>query len=323
MNQTVLLTNQEVQNSLNYQKLIPLMRDAFAELSAGTIKILPRSALFQESGNIFAQMAASVPSLGVCGTKIAMFPGPGKFETCQSAVLLFDCDSGALKAIVAAEPITVLRTAASTAAATDVLACPDAEVLCMMGAGRQAVAHAQAICAIRPIREIRIWSNDPASTQSGLEKITMLCPSVSVRGRTEAKDAAADADIVCTVTKAKEPILFGDWLKPGAHVNAVGAVSPFARELDTSVLTRGKVYVDHRETSLGTAGDLLIPIKAGEFFPEQIAGEIGEVINGTCPGRDADSITVFETVGLGVQDVVAAYAALKDCSATHTIDFTC
>ena len=321
MNNTILLTKKEVTQALHYPELIELIQKAFAELSAGSLKTLPRNAIFHESGNILAQMPASIPSLGISGTKIAMF---GPAPTCQSAILLFDSNSGALTAIVAAEPITVLRTAASSAAATNVLARPDAEVLCLLGAGAQAVGHAQAICAIRPIREIRVWSIDEASTRSGVEQITALCPSCKVVACEQAEAAVRGADVVCTVTKAREPILFGEWLKPGAHVNAVGAVSPMGRELDTSVLTRARVYVDQKETSLGTAGDLLIPIKAGEYSPEQLAGELGDAINGTCPGRasgDNETITVFESVGLGAQDVVAAYCALKNSQPKHSIEF--
>ena len=324
MNNTILLTKEEVIQALNYHELIPLIRDAFAGLSAGTLKILPRNAIFHENGNILAQMPAYIPELGISGTKIAMFPGPGKADTCQSSILLFDSDSGALKAIIAAEPITVVRTAASSAAATDVLARPDASILCLMGAGAQAIGHAQAICAIRPIKEIRIWSNDPQSTRSGSEKISALCPNARVITCGDARQAVADADIICTVTKAKEPVLFGQWLRPGAHINAVGAVSPFARELDTSVLTQSKVYVDQKDACLSTAGDLLIPIKEGQFDKEQITGEIGEVVNGTCPGRapgDDKTITVFESIGLGFQDVVAAYSALKNTTPVHSIAF--
>ena len=324
MNNTILLTSEEVRRALHYPELIRLLKDAFAGLSAGTVKMLPRNAIFHDNGNLLAQMPAYIPGLGISGTKIAMFPGPGKADTCQSAILLFDSDSGALKAIVAAGPITVIRTAASSAAATDVLARPDAAVLCLMGAGTQAVGHAQAICAIRPIKVIRVWSNDPQSSHSGAEQIAALCPDVSVSVCEDARQAVTGADIICTVTKAKEPILYGPWIKPGAHINAVGAVSPGARELDISVLTRSKIYADQKDACLSTAGDLVIPIREGLLDKDPLTGEIGGVINGSCPGRapgDNDTITVFESIGLGFQDVAAAYSALKNSAPVHSIDF--
>lgn len=323
MNQTVLLTKEEVFEALNYPELIEALEKGFGELTAGAIKTLPRASLFHESGNIFSQMPASIPSLGVAGTKVAMFPGPGKQATAQSAILLFDTESGALKSIVSAEPITVLRTAAATAAATNVLARPDAEVLCLLGAGAQAIAHAEAICAIRPIKKVNVWSIDEAFTNNCVEQISKKFPEVTVLPFDEAKDAVADADVICTVTKAKDPILYGEWIKPGAHVNAVGAIAPFARELSTSVLTCGKVYVDQKETCLKSAGDLLIPVKAGEYNLDEVVGELGEVINGVVPGRaegDKETITVFETLGIGFQDVIAGYLALKNAEPKNTIE---
>ncbi len=323
MNKTVLLTKEEVLEALTYPELIQALEKGFSELTEGTLKTLPRASLFHESGNIFAQMPASIPSLGVAGTKTAMFPGPGKQATAQSAIILFDTESGALKSIVSAEPITVLRTAASSAAATNVLARPDAEVLCLLGAGNQAIAHAEAICAIRPIKKINVWSIDESFTNNCVEKISEKFPEATVLPFDEAKDAVADADVICTVTKAKDPILFGEWIKPGAHVNAVGAIAPFARELSSSVLTCGKVYVDQKETCLKSAGDILIPVKAGEYSIDQVIGELGEVINGVCPGREAgdtETITVFESLGIGFQDVIAAYCALQNAEPKNTIE---
>ena len=317
-NPTVLLTREQVTKALSYPELIDMLVKAHGDLSEGSLKILPRNAIFLPSRIIMAQMPASVPSMGVAGTKIAMFGGAQG----QSSILLFDSETGALKAVVAAEPITVVRTAATSAAATKVLAREDAEVLCLMGAGNQAVGHAQAICAIRPIKEIRVWSIDEPSANAGVEKISALCPNAKVEAYLDAEAAVRGADIICTVTKAKEPILKGEWLKKGAHVNAVGAVSALGRELATDVLVGNKVYVDHMETCMGTAGDLLIPIKEGEYSADQLMGEFGAAVNGTIPGRENDEeITVFESVGLGAQDVVAAFQALQNAEPIHTIEF--
>lgn len=322
---TYLIQDTAVQKALVPSKLIPVMEQVFRDVSSGSLKMLPRGVLFHTNGNIFAVMSAALPRFGVCGCKAAIFPGPATAaaNTQQSVVLLFELETGALKGIVSAEHITVARTAAATAAATNALALPDASVLCLLGAGNQAMGHARAICAIRPIREIRIWDVDPARAQAA-------CATLSgenlglVKTALTAEEAVRGAQIICTVSKAKEPILYGDWLMPGAHVNAVGACSPMARELDLSVLRRGKVYVDQRQAVLESAGDLLIPIKAGQYTEEEIAGEIGEVLNGTCPGRaqgDRTTVTIYETTGLAAQDVAAAYAVLQNTSEATAFQF--
>ena len=317
-NETKLFSDETVQSTLLFEELIPAMDQVFRDLSAGALKMLPRSALFHENGNIFAVMPASIPRLGVCGCKTAIFPGKvtASANTQQSVVLLFDIETGALRSIVCAEHITMMRTAAASAAATDRLACPDASVLCLLGSGRQAIGHARAIRQIRPIREVRIWSPNPVNAQAACDVLKNE-GFTSVHAAVSAEMAVRGAQIVCTVSKAKEPILFGDWLSPGAHVNAVGACNPFGRELDVSVLKRGRVYVDELESVISATGDLLLPIRAGEYARAEIAGEIGAVGNGTCPGREAgdkETVTVFESCGLAVQDVAAASLVAENAS---------
>lgn len=311
MDQTRLISNEAVRGAVTATDLIPLMDRVFTDLSAGAIRALPRNAMFHNNGNILALMASSHPAEQICGCKIAMFPGPAASAagSAQSAILLFDVNSGALRAIVAAEHITVVRTAAATAAATARLAREDAKILCLLGAGNQAIAHAEAICAVRPIEEIRLWSRTEARLEKSCARLRETLPHCRVEGFTEAERAVRGADIVCTVSKAREPILFGEWLSPGCHVNAVGACGPIFREIDETVLDVSRVYVDSMDTALALAGDLLIPMKNGRFSKEQIQGEVG-----ACAGREKDdrtSITLFESCGLGAQDVTAARAVLE------------
>lgn len=316
MSKTRLISNEAVRAAVRSTDLIGAMDQVFTDLSADTIRALPRNAMFHNNGNILALMASSHPTENICGCKIAMFPGPAAAAagSAQSAILLFDVNSGELKAIVAAEHITVVRTAAATAAATNRLARQDAKSLCLLGAGNQALAHAEAICAIRPIEEVRLWSRTEARLQNSCVKLREMLPDCRVEGYTEAEQAVRGADIVCTVSKAREPILFGEWLSPGCHVNAVGACGPIFREIDESVLDVSKVYVDSMDTALALAGDLLIPMKSGRFTREQILGEVGQCGTDVCPGRTADdctSITLFESCGLGAQDVAAARMVLE------------
>lgn len=309
MNKTRLISDGEVRRVLSIPALIPKMDEVFAGVSDGGIKNLPRNAAFHPNGNILAVMASSHPAVKLCGCKTAIFPGPDAAHTAQSVVLLFDTESGALRAVVSAEYITVARTAAATAAATARLARQDAKSLCLLGAGTQAIAHAESIRAVRPIEEVRLWSRTAARAEQTGELLRRRYPDWRVEICVEAERAVRGADVVCTVTKAKEPILFGDWLTPGCHVNAVGACGPVFRELDESVLDRAKIFVDSMDTALTMAGDLLIPMKSGRFAEDRILGEMGR-----CAGRaehDRNSITLFESCGLAAQDVAAAGAALE------------
>lgn len=326
MNETRLISDAEVRAVIKSTDLISLMDQVFTDLSAGTIKALPRSAMFHNNGNILAVMASSHPKENICGCKVAVFPGPAAAAagTAQSVILLYDVNSGGLKAIVSSEHITVARTAAATAAATDRLARKDAKVLCLLGAGNQAIAHAEAVCSIRPIEELRLWSRTDARLEQTCSRLRDMLPDCRVIACTAAEEAVRYADIVCTVSKAREPILYGEWLSPGCHVNAVGACGPIFREVDESVLDRAKVYVDSMDTALALAGDLLIPMKAGRFSREQILGEVGQCGKDPCPGRsedDLESITLFESCGLAAQDVAAAKAVLERVNAGISFAF--
>ena len=311
MNKTKLISNSDVEKCLTPELLIPLMSDVLKGLHTGEIKSLPRQAAFLDTKNIFALMAADVPSLGICGCKNAIFPGPG-CTTQQSFVSLFDSRTGELRALVSAECITVARTAATTAAATDALARKDAEVLCLMGAGNQGLAHARAIMKVRAVKEVRFWNIHEEAAKRACEKISAEFPGLLTAYSTDAENMVRGADIICTVSKASEPILFGKWLKKGCHVNAIGACSPFVCELDVTVLKEANVFVDTFDCAKASAGDILIPVKAGEYSFDEIKGEAGAVIAGEIRAREkGDEITLFESCGISAQDVVAANEAWK------------
>ena len=213
-------------------------------------------------------------------------PGRG-LDAHQGAVLLHDGETGQLQALLNASAITEIRTAAVSAVATRALAQPAAGVVAILGGGVQAGSHAQAMGAVLPSAEIRTWKRADGGT-----------PEAVLR----------DADVVCTCTSAREPILELEWLKPGAHVNAVGASVPSARELDAETMTAATVFVDRRESALNEAGELLL---AG-LGEERIAAELGEVLTGAHPGRTAaDELTVFKSLGLGVEDLAAAELVVR------------
>jgi ornithine cyclodeaminase len=209
----------------------------------------------------------------------------------QGAVLLHDGETGQLQALLNASAITKIRTAAVSAVATRALARPGSRVVAILGGGVQAGSHQDAMRAVLPDAEIRTWKRADGGT-----------PEAVLR----------DADVVCTCTSAREPILELGWLKPGAHVNAVGSSVPSARELDAETMGAATLVVDRRESALNEAGDLLL---AG-FGEERIAAELGEVLVGEHPGRTSDDeLTVFKSLGLGVEDLAAAELVVRKAKA--------
>lgn len=312
MNKTLIVNRQLCGQLLTLEACIPAMTDTLISASKNEIKMLQRNMIPHDSGNMLALMPASLLDKKVTGSKVIIFPGPQarKDGTNQGIVPLFDTESGALLAVVDAELITVVRTAATSAAATDVLARKDASSVAILGAGNQGKAHAEAMALIRPIKDVYVWDMFPAAIEAACGQLSEKLPGVNVIPCQTAEEAVKNADIVCTVTSTKTdaPFLKGSWLKEGVHVNAVGACSPVAREIETDVLTRSRVFLDWTEAALRDAGDLIIPLNKGEISKEHFIGEIGKVMTGELPGRLSDSdITLFETIGISVEDIAAAH----------------
>jgi ornithine cyclodeaminase len=216
--------------------------------------------------------------------EIVIAPGnPARgLDAHQGAVLLHDGETGQLRALLNASAITEIRTAAVSAVATRALARPGSRVVAILGGGVQAHSHVDAMRTVIAAPHIRSWTRADGGTP---------------------EEVLRDADVVCTCTSARDPILKRAWLKPGAHVNAVGSSVPSARELDTETVAEATLVVDRRESALNEAGDLLLP----GFGAERIAAELGEVLVGEHPGRTGDDeLTVFKSLGLGVEDLAAA-----------------
>jgi ornithine cyclodeaminase/alanine dehydrogenase-like protein (mu-crystallin family) len=205
----------------------------------------------------------------------------------QGAVLLHDGETGQLRALLNASAITEIRTAAVSAVATRALARAGARVVAILGGGVQARSHDEAMRAVLPEADVRTWTRGDGGTP---------------------EDVLREADVVCTCTSARDPILRREWLTSGAHVNAVGSSVPSARELDTDTVAAATLVVDRRESALNEAGDLLL---AG-FGADRIAAELGEVLVGSHPGRTrGDELTVFKSLGLGVEDLAAAELVVR------------
>jgi len=292
------------------------MRGALARYSAGEV-VQPLRLVIQapDSPNLLALMPAwTGPTAGDSGGRgalglkaVAIFPGnPGRgLDVHQGAVTMFDPDTGVPAATMDAATVTEIRTAAVSGVATDALARPDAGDLAVLGAGVQARSHLEAMAAARPLRRVRVWSRTAAHAQALADWAgTRFGPPVEVCATPAA--ALAGADLACTTLACVEPVVDAAMLAPGLHLNAVGACVPTARELTTDAVAAATVIVDSRESALGEAGDLLIPIHAGDLFPAHIAAELGEVLLGRHPGRTRpDERTLFKSLGLAVEDVAA------------------
>jgi ornithine cyclodeaminase len=240
---------------------------------------------------------------------VSVFPGnhAAGLDSHQGFVLLFETGHGRPLAVADAAAITAVRTAAVSALATRLLARPGEAELALLGSGVQAETHLEALSAVRPIARARVWSRDPERARRFAGAMSER-HGLPVEPAATAEAAVAGAGIVCTVTAAREPVLRGDWLAPGAHVNAVGSCSPAAREIDSRAVARARLFVDSRESALAEAGDLLSAIAEGAVAADHIAGELGDLVAGRAAGRTGeDEITLFESLGLGIEDVAATH----------------
>jgi len=274
--------------------------------------VLPLRTVMRLDGtpNAFAAMPAVVgkgagASLGA--KIITVFPGNDAtpYDSHIGVVLLFDAEHGKLLAIADASSITAIRTSAVSGLATRLLAREDAKELAILGAGVLAMPHLEAVLRVRDIKRVRVWSRSGDRAREFAARARQQFDVEIVVAGT-AREAVESADVVCTITAARTPVLEGAWLAPGAHVNAVGASLPIARELDTAAVVRSRLFVDRRESTLSEAGDFLIPRSEGAITDAHILGELGDLLAGSVRGRvNRDNVTLFKSLGLAVEDVAA------------------
>jgi ornithine cyclodeaminase/alanine dehydrogenase-like protein (mu-crystallin family) len=297
---------------------IDAMETAMTAASSGTVSMPPRTIMpLIDNSAYFGVMPGSLAEPRVYGAKIVGLhpanPAAGR-PAIQGFVVLFDHDTGRPLAMVDGAAITALRTGAASGLATRLLARADAATLGLFGSGVQASAHLDAIGAVRDIREVRVWTRSPdrarAFADAHRDRVAARIVPCAAR------EAAADCDIICTVTGAGAPVLHGAWLRPGTHVNLVGAHSAATRETDTALIVRGKIYADALDALWNEAGDVLIPIGEGAIDRSHVIGEIGQLLQGTIPGRTRpEDITIYKSLGLVAQDLVAAHAVYRRATA--------
>lgn len=315
--ETLVLSDRDVERLLPMNECIEVMEGALRALAAGDA-ILPLRTVLRLPGspNGFGVMPSILTedegddrhAVAVGAKIITVFPGNDAtpYDSHIGVVLLFDGVHGRLRAIMDASSITAIRTAAVSGLATRLLARPDATDLALLGTGIQAMTHLEAMRCVRDIRRVRVWSRTPSRAMQFAARASTRF-SCNVEVCETAQDAVVNANIICTVTSSREPVLKGAWVAPGTHINAVGSSYATARELDTDAVRRAIVYVDRRESALAEAGDLLIPMREGAITESHIRGELGALLLGEVAGPDSsDDVTLFKSLGIAVEDLASA-----------------
>ena len=310
MLEVVIVNQSEVPALLPVKECIDVMARAFAAQARGEAKLPVRQILWlDEKAGALGLMPAYLASQAALGVKaVTFFPrNEGTdLDSHQGAVLLFEAGRGRLLAMIDATSVTAIRTAAVSGLATRLLAKPDAGDLALIGSGVQARTHLEAMMAVRTLRRVRVASKTVGRARSFAEREGKR-HGIAIEASETAREAVAGADIVCTVTSSREPVVEGSWLSPGVHVNAVGSSVATARELDTAAVARSRFFVDHREAALVEAGDFLLARQDGAVADTHIVGDLGALVTGEVPGRtSATDVTVFKSVGLAIEDVAAA-----------------
>jgi ornithine cyclodeaminase/alanine dehydrogenase-like protein (mu-crystallin family) len=308
------IDREEVARRLTYDICIPIVRDAMIAFSKGETKQLLRSVIPLSAGRFFGIMPGALGANEPFGAKlISIYPenfAKGR-QSHQGLVVLFDPETGESVCTLHAGEITAIRTAAASAVATDALARKDARRLALLGYGEQAATHACAIRRVRDIQSITVWGRSPERARAFAERTQAeLRIPIAVAGTVA--EAVAEADIVCTLTSAAEPILKGEWVRPGTHLNVVGSSHAGPVEVDNELVARSRFIVDSREGVLQQGAEFLRAKAAGLIGDDHIAGEIGEVLAGGVEGRrSAEEITVYKSLGHVVQDLATAWAIYK------------
>lgn len=311
--------HREVEQLLPVAECIAVMEEALTTLARGDAVLPLRQVVWQpDRTGLLGLMPAYLGSPQTLGVKVvSVFPGNRgtTYESHQGSVLLFECAHGRLLAMIDAGSITAIRTAAVSAVATRLLAREEAGSLAILGSGTQAAMHLDAICAVRPIARVRVWSRTSEHARRFVERASAR-HRLDVAAVPSAEEAVRGAEVICTTTLATAPVLQGEWIAPGAHINAIGASVPGFRELDSAAVVRSRVFVDRRESALNEADDVRMPLREGLVGEDHIQGEIGDVLMGRVRGRTSPSdVTLFKSLGLAIEDLAAAHYVYKQGSA--------
>lgn len=301
----------EVARRLTYEVCIPIVREAMIALSKGETIQLLRSIITLSPGRLYGTMTGAMGTEGAFGSKlISVFSGnfAKGVQSHQGVVVLFNPDTGAPVCVLHAGEITAIRTAAASAVATDALARPESSRLAILGYGEQAGTHARAISKVRRLEQITVWGRSPDRARAFCERMGAEL-GLRVSPCADAREAVSGADIICTVSGAVEPILEGEWVAPGTHVNIVGSSRAGPVEVDDALVVRSRYFVDSRDGVLVQGAEFLDARARGLIGDDHIVGEIGEVLAGMVEGRrTGEEVTAYKSLGHIVQDLASGWA---------------
>ncbi len=314
-----ILTAANIRATLPMRDAITTMRTAFGALSSGTAILPLRTAVpGHEDGAVSLFMPGRLADDALGAKVVSVFPNNATrgLARVHATVLLLRPTTGEPAALLEGTSLTALRTGAASGLATDLLARADASTVAIVGSGVQARTQLEAVCCVRDITRAWVYSR----TREHAERFAHECAARegfpdTIQVVDSVEDAVTDADVVCTATSSATPVLAHNHIRPGTHVNAVGSFAPDMREIDPKLLGRATTVVDQREASLAEAGEVITAIEMG-FVTVDALVELGDVLNGTAPGRPDDTaVTVFKSVGLAAQDLAAGTMALRHAGA--------
>jgi alanine dehydrogenase len=305
------ISKEKITSLLRMDECILAMEKMFRSLADGEC-IQPLRSMMRLPGKtgLLGIMPGYAESLGVMGIKvISVFHAnrDAGYPSHQGVVILFDAKHGQPLMIFDAAEITAIRTAAVSALATRLLSRENSELLAIIGSGEQAERHIESISLVRKIKHINLWSRNEKNATELVKKISSEY-SIPISLKKNAKEAVENADIICTVTSSAQPVVRGDWISNGAHINAVGSSTAATRELDTTAIMKSKLFTDCYESLFNEAGDFLIPKKEGAVIDSDVKADLGEVIKGIKKGREnKEEITIFKSLGIAAEDIFSAW----------------
>jgi len=313
------LRGPDVRQLLPMAECIELMQRTMIALSEGRVVLPLRSllAMPKEIGmmGIMPGYLGEPECFGVKLVSLMPRNKPPQFSSHLGVVLLFECEHGQPIALFDAAAITAIRTAAASAVATRLLAREEAANLALLGAGEQAQSHLEAMLAVRKMRRVRVWARDPAKA-SAFAAAEGARHGIRIETAQTVQEAVSGADVICTLTKARDPILLGEWIEPGTHLNIVGSSVAAKAEIDTPAVAKSRFFVDCRNSTIHEGGEYLRALRADAITPDHILAEIGEVANASKPGRRSPGeVTLYKSLGVAPQDLAAAHFVLQQARA--------
>lgn len=311
---TLFLNETKVKNILTMTDTLKAVEMAFRAKGLGTMQMPPKMYLFYQKHNgDLRVMPSYIPSLNISGVKVVNVhpnnPKKYKLLSVMATILLVDPVNGYPIAIMDGTWITTMRTGAASGVASKYLARKDASVLALVGAGVQAETQLEAVLKVRKIKKVKLYDIVRSISEKFVRKYKHL--KLQFKICNTVKECVEDADIICTVTPVRKPIVKSTWVKAGAHINAMGADAPGKEELEPALIKRAKIIIDDWDQA-SHSGEINVPLTKGIISRRNVFAEIGKVVTGKKKGRTSPKdITIFDSTGLGVQDLTTAYLVYK------------